>query len=108
MQATSKCGFRSSMTNVIVGLVTIGLSIAIPAAFGQDEDGGRFATATMTSLPLYFEENRGQTDPSVFFVNRAGGTTTFFRDDDDLVRQVRSFTDQVDGERLWRQIGVGQ
>jgi hypothetical protein len=83
------------MTNMIAGLVTIVISFAIPSAFGQDDDGGRFATASMPSLPLYFEENRGQTDPSVRFVNRAGGTTTFFRENDVVMRLPSSSGDSV-------------
>jgi hypothetical protein len=40
----------------------------------------------MTVVPLYFEENRGQTDPGVHFVNRSGDTTTFFRSGDVVMR----------------------
>ena len=49
------------------------------------------ATSRALSLPLYFEENRGQTDASVRFVNRTGRTTTFLRDNDLVMRlQVSS------------------
>lgn len=44
------------------------------------------ARVSTLSLPLYFEENRGQTDPSVRFINRAGGSTTFFRVNDIVMR----------------------
>lgn len=46
----------------------------------------------MPSLPLFFEENRGQTDPSVRFINRGGNSTTFFRDSD-VVMQLPASAD---------------
>ncbi len=38
------------------------------------------------STPLYFEQNQGQTDPSVRYVHRSGGMTAFLRDTDVVLR----------------------
>jgi hypothetical protein len=64
-------------------LLACALLLSTPIAFGTTgDDEPALAVASTPSLPLYFEENLGQTDPSVRFVNRGGGTTTYFRDDD--------------------------
>ena len=76
----------SAVLRAIVGLIAIVGACIAPMSFGKDDDGRRLATARMPSLPLYFEENRGQTDPGVHFVNRSGDTTTFFRSGDVVMR----------------------
>ncbi len=85
-KSSSNPAIPSAVLRSIVGLIAIvGVCIA-PMSFGKDDDSRRLATARAPSLPLYFEENRGQTDPGVHFVNRSGDTTTFFRSGDVVMR----------------------
>ena len=85
-KSSSNPAIPGAVLRAIVGLTAVvGVCIA-PMSFGKDDDGRRFATARAPSLPLYFEENQGQTDPGVHFVNRSGDTTTFFRSDDVVMR----------------------
>lgn len=87
MKRTATHRIRNSFTKKIPTLFAVGLLLSTPIAFGTTgEDEPALAVVSTPSLPLYFEENRGQTDPSVRFVSRAGGTTTYFRDDDLVMR----------------------
>jgi len=78
---------------ISLGLVALGLSSSAPTEFAAADRGVTGAShhgvaaggpvADVTSvqgygaLPLYFEPNQGQTDPSVEFLARAGGYTLY-------------------------------
>ena len=66
--------------------LVFGLSLPSSTLLAKESDQQSQAQVPNLSLPLYFEENRGQTDPSVRFVNRVGYSTTFFRDNDVVMR----------------------
>ncbi len=51
--------------------------------------------ASYAKLPLTFEENVGQTDAEVLFLNKAGGTTTYFTKDEAVF--VRSYEEPAEG-----------
>ena len=57
-------------------------------ASNSPDDNDRLAVKSKTvATPLYFEQNQGQTDPSVRYVHRSDGLTAFLRDTD-VVMQV--------------------
>ena len=66
--------------------IACGSSLANTAPADNDTAAPSYANERAPSLPLYFEENIGQTDPSVRFVNRSGRSTTFLRGGDIVTR----------------------
>ena len=80
LQRISSAGCAAAIT------FACGFSLANPAPVDNDTAEPSYANERASSLPLYFEENKGQTDPSVRFVNRSGRSTTFLRDGDIVMR----------------------
>lgn len=86
MQTTRLLQRISSVIVAAAITIACGSSFANTALVDTESAARSYASERAPSLPLYFEENRGQTDPSVRYVNRSGGSTTFFRDTDIVTR----------------------
>jgi len=92
MKRASINRIRSSVRETVQQGFSLGIFFAIlvsaanAAVSTSSADERANATVRTASLPLYFEENRGQTDPGVHFVNRGAGSTTFFRQGDVVMR----------------------
>lgn len=71
MLNTSVILVRNSVLGKVQQVLRLGILLAVPVFAAN--------AATSISIPLFFEENRGQTDPSVLFINRSADSTVFFR-----------------------------
>ena len=71
MLNTSVILVRNSVWGKVQQVLRLGILVAVPVFAAN--------AATSISIPLFFEENRGQTDPSVLFINRSADSTVFFR-----------------------------
>ena len=73
-----KCLHRSVSSGYFTAVLVGWLSIIASGAFG---DTGQKSRAALIGLPLSFEANRGQTDPSVKFLSRGDGYALFLTAD---------------------------
>jgi len=73
-----KCIHRSASSGYFAAVLVGWLSITASAAFGDTSQKTR---AALIGLPLSFEANRGQTDPSVKFLSRGDGYALFLTAD---------------------------
>ncbi len=83
-----KCVHRSASSGYFAAVLVGWLSIAASVTFGNTPSGklpesapGQNARAVLIGLPLSFEANRGQTDPSVKFLSRGDGYALFLTAD---------------------------
>ena len=75
-----KCVHRSASSGYFAAVVVGWLSIAASVTFGDTLPGLK-SRAALIGLPLSFEANRGQTDPSVKFLSRGDGYALFLTAD---------------------------
>lgn len=81
-------GFHRLIYLAFVSAIAVTIAMPQPGLTATHEDETSAAHAATFSLPLYFEQNRGQTDESVRFINRSTATTAFFRDADVVMRMA--------------------
>jgi hypothetical protein len=79
-------GSYRSIYQVLVSVITANFAVAQPGLAATHSDETPAAHAATVSLPLHFEQNKGQTDESVRFINRSSSATTFFRVQDLVMR----------------------
>ena len=95
-EVSTQTRFRRYLAVMFVGWI----SLAASAAFGDTPSGkplesapGQRTRAALIGLPLSFEANRGQTDPSVKFFSRGDGYALFLTADS-AVFKLRSSGDK--------------
>ena len=83
-----KCVHRSALGGYLAAVLMGSLLITASAAYGDAPAGkkpesapGQKTRAALIGLPLSFEANRGQTDPSVKFLSRGDGYALFLTHD---------------------------
>ena len=94
-------------------LVTLLLALAfLMPASGLSDAGSASVTQSYGTLPLHFEPNQGQTDPSVKFLSRGDGYTLFLTDTEavlafDQETAVKESRAQTSGRAVLRMQLVG-
>ena len=104
--AWSACAGRtetfSKAARAVLLLLTLG-AMAAGAAVGPKPRGSSPANVRYASLPLAFEQNRGQAPPAVKFLARGSGFAVFFTNKEavlSLERSARHSTKQFAGGRF--------
>jgi hypothetical protein len=90
------CAFATA----IIGIDGSGTGTRPASAAGLAPDERIRAKATVDEVPLVFEPNVGQTDPSVKFLARADGGTVFVTEDAVVLAPAAGTTDAVSEEKI--------